>query len=493
MLKVHEKYATDFLNFLGDEKCYNKEDLKSRFRSGKYPIMACRIDHSCYLLFNTRKKMSVENFAMEDIDGTQSASNIRIKNFLKNEKVINYIEEKSSEKVWNIKLNYWTTGSDKLFLNPTRNVFKKILNKLGRSDINLTFEIESPKYLESLKILWPLCKWFYESYGNVDLSPIYKDALRDKKLRCKSESRRKCVEKIADKLKTNDWQPKEMKLLLKEFFPINLNLQILEEIKVKWAAFLKVEEKKKYPYNYTFDDFSLDTQKVEALSLLLSCASLQPMAGLGLKESVTLSEKLHKLESDYQFDIAPDHFCAFYALQINDDFVRWCLTHIQDFDPVNAFTFAKFFLEKQFKEINSSNESCFLTMKKDAHSVTDESPLAVEEMPALEGKPILRQHQAYERDSEIIKRKKKYVLDKKGALVCESCGFDFEKHYGKLGFGFCEVHHTNPIAERGKNCETNLKDLVILCANCHRMIHRLMEQSPQKCSVEDLKCLLCGK
>ncbi|RQO40183.1 hypothetical protein DBR39_04335 [Chryseobacterium sp. KBW03] len=58
--------------------------------------------------------------------------------------------------------------------------------------------------------------------------------------------------------------------------------------------------------------------------------------------------------------------------------------------------------------------------------------------------------------------------------TCMACGFNFGKSYGIWGEGFIEVHHLIPLAgniinERITNPE---KDLVVLCANCHRMVHR---------------------
>lgn len=55
---------------------------------------------------------------------------------------------------------------------------------------------------------------------------------------------------------------------------------------------------------------------------------------------------------------------------------------------------------------------------------------------------------------------------------CMACGFNFEKSYGSVGQHFIEVHHVVPLAKAGKR-ETDPKtDLVVLCANCHRMVHR---------------------
>ena len=57
---------------------------------------------------------------------------------------------------------------------------------------------------------------------------------------------------------------------------------------------------------------------------------------------------------------------------------------------------------------------------------------------------------------------------------CMACGFDFGKTYGIWGEGFVEVHHLIPLGnETVRERVTNVaKDLVVLCANCHRMVHR---------------------
>ena len=55
---------------------------------------------------------------------------------------------------------------------------------------------------------------------------------------------------------------------------------------------------------------------------------------------------------------------------------------------------------------------------------------------------------------------------------CMSCGFNFEKFYGEIGKDFIEVHHVMPLAEAGTRETNPATDLVVLCANCHRMVHR---------------------
>ena len=55
---------------------------------------------------------------------------------------------------------------------------------------------------------------------------------------------------------------------------------------------------------------------------------------------------------------------------------------------------------------------------------------------------------------------------------CMACGFNFGKFYGDIGEEFIEVHHVVPLSESGRT-ETNPEtDLLVLCSNCHRIIHR---------------------
>lgn len=90
-----------------------------------------------------------------------------------------------------------------------------------------------------------------------------------------------------------------------------------------------------------------------------------------------------------------------------------------------------------------------------------------------EGNPKLVSHLKRERSRAIIKRKRQEVLARTGKLVCEACSFDFQAFYGRIGEEFCEVHHLKRLADvKSGTVTTSLKDLVIVCSNCHRMLHR---------------------
>ena len=94
----------------------------------------------------------------------------------------------------------------------------------------------------------------------------------------------------------------------------------------------------------------------------------------------------------------------------------------------------------------------------------------IEEFP--EGRILTRFHMLRERNSRIVDKKKNIVQKSTGRLACEVCDFDFQRVYGDLGVGFAECHHKLPLSKLLPGQMTHLDDLAIVCANCHRMLHR---------------------
>ncbi len=77
------------------------------------------------------------------------------------------------------------------------------------------------------------------------------------------------------------------------------------------------------------------------------------------------------------------------------------------------------------------------------------------------------------------------------AYVCQSCGFDFETVYGPAGREYIEAHHLTPLAELPEDTPVPLdpkEDFAVLCANCHRMMHR--KDGPR--TLAELKALARG-
>jgi predicted HNH restriction endonuclease len=55
---------------------------------------------------------------------------------------------------------------------------------------------------------------------------------------------------------------------------------------------------------------------------------------------------------------------------------------------------------------------------------------------------------------------------------CVICGFNFEEVYGNLGRGFVEVHHLELLSAIKNERILTAKDVAVVCANCHRVLHR---------------------
>lgn len=93
-----------------------------------------------------------------------------------------------------------------------------------------------------------------------------------------------------------------------------------------------------------------------------------------------------------------------------------------------------------------------------------------------EGTVLYRYHLARERNATLVKKKKQQALKLYGKLECELCSFNYEKVYGEAGTGFMECHHKNPLHTLVEKTKTSLDDLILVCANCHRMLHRGWEK-----------------
>ncbi len=92
----------------------------------------------------------------------------------------------------------------------------------------------------------------------------------------------------------------------------------------------------------------------------------------------------------------------------------------------------------------------------------------------------------YERDEEL--REKAIKIH---GLNCMACELNFEAFYGQWGKGFIHVHHTKPISTLGGKQPINArKDLVVLCPNCHAMVHR---KKGELLTVSQLKKLIRGR
>jgi 5-methylcytosine-specific restriction protein A len=94
-------------------------------------------------------------------------------------------------------------------------------------------------------------------------------------------------------------------------------------------------------------------------------------------------------------------------------------------------------------------------------------------------------HRVAERNAAHSKAAKDHYPD-----ICMGCETDLQTVYGETAKRMLDAHHLTSIASLPENKDVSftLKDFALLCPNCHRMIHRLVDSS-------DLKALrdLLGK
>ena len=101
---------------------------------------------------------------------------------------------------------------------------------------------------------------------------------------------------------------------------------------------------------------------------------------------------------------------------------------------------------------------------------------------SVEGTPVWRIHRTYERDS---RNRAKAIVHH--GNTCQGCGFSFDEVYtSEHARGYIEVHHIHPLSE-GPRVVDPYEDLIPLCANCHRMVHR---RGNDWLSLEELRQLM---
>lgn len=132
---------------------------------------------------------------------------------------------------------------------------------------------------------------------------------------------------------------------------------------------------------------------------------------------------------------------------------------------------------------------CELVRKIRQHSVDEynEHNTTVQEDAECESRSEGRKKKYYTTRYERDGRNRKEAIRIHGTK-CMICGFDYEKVYGELGKGYIEVHHIKPLASQDEEVAVNPEtDLICVCANCHRMLHRYRNYI---ISVEELRNLI---
>lgn len=104
--------------------------------------------------------------------------------------------------------------------------------------------------------------------------------------------------------------------------------------------------------------------------------------------------------------------------------------------------------------------------------------LSNEDLGWAEGKIKLITHLVKERAKGLPQAKKSWFKARHGKLYCEQCGLDPVEYYKTAHAESCiEVHHHEVhVRNMTEQHRTNLDSLQCLCANCHRLSHRLLRE-----------------
>ena len=169
----------------------------------------------------------------------------------------------------------------------------------------------------------------------------------------------------------------------------------------------------------------------------------------------------------------------------------WNILHYLGIGKSFKGIFSGFTIEDAITEIkllndNSYNEIISILESIDFEGLIEQDISSEKELESI----VLKEGQKKQVYTTVYERKpqlRKKAIEIHGT-TCMACGFNFEKVYGERGKNYIEVHHVKPLSD--KNDESNVDpstDLVVVCANCHRMIHRKRNEI---LALDELKSLI---
>ncbi len=111
-----------------------------------------------------------------------------------------------------------------------------------------------------------------------------------------------------------------------------------------------------------------------------------------------------------------------------------------------------------------------------------------DEVLFAEGKVATVLHRKRERSTALRKSLLK-ARQKKGVLSCDVCDVKSTLQDKDLQGAIFEAHHLVSLSTVGES-KTKLSDVALVCASCHRLIHRVIAVKRQWIGVESLRTLL---
>ena len=81
-------------------------------------------------------------------------------------------------------------------------------------------------------------------------------------------------------------------------------------------------------------------------------------------------------------------------------------------------------------------------------------------------------HKNRETDPLVMKVKKEMALIEAKKLQCEVCDFDALEFYGEIGRDLMEIHYCKEIDNEPGLAASDMKDFIIVCSNCHKVLDK---------------------
>ena len=109
----------------------------------------------------------------------------------------------------------------------------------------------------------------------------------------------------------------------------------------------------------------------------------------------------------------------------------------------------------------------------------------------FEGRLLTVLHKKRERDRN-IRPKLLALRSKRGALVCDMCHRQANTSDASFEDAPFEAHHLLPMSMALER-KTLLKDMALLCANCHRLLHRAISLNKRWLTIDDVRTIISLK
>lgn len=140
-------------------------------------------------------------------------------------------------------------------------------------------------------------------------------------------------------------------------------------------------------------------------------------------------------------------------------------------------------LVAEFPESRADEVASLALLIRAAISAGESAEALPEDEVFVEGHLLTSRHRS--RDRRL--RKKLLGRTADNDLVCSICEFEAPQLERGLRESFFEAHHIRPLSDIAGLASTRVTDLSLLCAGCHRFIHRLISLTRRWVSIAEAR------